>query len=972
MLGGLPRSDIPPGGQRDLNAALHDLHHRAGWPSLRVLAREAGCSHTTVSRVFSARQLPAWGVLELVVEALGGDVGAFHRLWLAASSPEQTPAPGHGIAGRREELAKVRRHLATGTGLLLITGEAGIGKTNLFQAARTGSDAFLAPGSGLPLSNAVPLLPVASALREIFDHDDGRWLGQALRVAPSYVRDTLVGLLPELSEGGPPLVGEAEWARHRLFTAIEITLAKLAGVRRLALCLEDLHWADLGTLELLEHLLARGLGLPVVGTYRCDDPAVPEPVGEWFNRIQRLPDVAVIELAPLSREETSEQLALLHGSTTAAGVVDPIYSRTLGHPLFTEQLAAQAEEGQPLPRLLVDLLDRRLADLDDHSRTLARALGVADKPLDDPVLRQVTELDATDLSAALHDLDRRRLLAASDGGGEVQLRHPLLAEAVRRDLLAGEAPQMHRRLAIAIGGSPGASAAEVAAHWQGADDPRQELTWRIRAAEEAALRFDAGQEAEQWLKVLALCRRGWGASRTLEVRARLAATDAFKSSLQFDRAAALIEDSMARLEEFEPAEQAEILRRAAGFRANTAGDATVGLELIERALAIYVELPPSDGYAEALDRQAGLLEAAGRLTAASHVVRRAAEVAAPSLDLSTRRRLLGSRAWAEALGGSVPTALATISDATRLAPPHTDPLGDIWVADIHTGILLRADASAGEVVAAGRRGLEAAAATGIENYSSLMVRWHTAEALLREGLIERAADLIDALTEGPFDLDRWPVHLARARLDIMRGDLVSAAAHIESPEPVYVVEMLAVNASRYAEVEIWAGRPEPALHRLLPALEAAAPTEAVSLLADTFVLAARAAGDAGGAEPRRRRRAEALTNLRNAAPVDPFDPRRWPANVADRATWEAELARLVGSLTVEPWVAAATEWNKLNRPFETAYCRWRGAQAAMASGHGTLSKQLLQRAAHGARGHVPLSAAIRDTATTLAPSVGPA
>src|SRR5687768_16299504 len=76
-VGVLPRPDLPPGPHRDLVDALHGLHHHAGWPSLRVLAREAACSPTTVSAVFSSPRLPSWGVLELLVEAMGGDVEAF-------------------------------------------------------------------------------------------------------------------------------------------------------------------------------------------------------------------------------------------------------------------------------------------------------------------------------------------------------------------------------------------------------------------------------------------------------------------------------------------------------------------------------------------------------------------------------------------------------------------------------------------------------------------------------------------------------------------------------------------------------------------------------------------------------------------------------------------------------------------------------------------------------------------------------
>ena len=66
----LPRADVAPGPARSLNDALHDLHHRAGWPSLRTLARETGVSHTTVSKAFSRPALPTWGTLELLVEAM--------------------------------------------------------------------------------------------------------------------------------------------------------------------------------------------------------------------------------------------------------------------------------------------------------------------------------------------------------------------------------------------------------------------------------------------------------------------------------------------------------------------------------------------------------------------------------------------------------------------------------------------------------------------------------------------------------------------------------------------------------------------------------------------------------------------------------------------------------------------------------------------------------------------------------------
>ena len=95
---------------------------------------------------------------------MDGDTAPFHDLWVAASKPhrrDRSAAPR--IAGRRPELAAVRRHLETGTGLLLVTGEAGIGKTTLVTTAAEPPRRSSPSGNCLPLSGEIPLLPVADA-----------------------------------------------------------------------------------------------------------------------------------------------------------------------------------------------------------------------------------------------------------------------------------------------------------------------------------------------------------------------------------------------------------------------------------------------------------------------------------------------------------------------------------------------------------------------------------------------------------------------------------------------------------------------------------------------------------------------------------------------------------------------------------------------------------------------------------------
>ena len=242
-------------------------------------------------------RLPSWGVLELLVEAMDGDVEAFRALWQAAGSPLGSPVEAAAstarIAGRVSELATVRRHLTAGTpGLLLVTGEAGIGKTRLVGTAGAVASGrvFVASGVCLRLSTDVPLLPIATVLRMAYDADQGQWLKEALTDAAPYVSASLRRLLPELD-----LIMEApadpddEWSRQRLFTAVGSTLAGLAALRPLAVVIEDLHWADATTLDLLEHLLTTGPGVPVVGTWREEDPVVPAPVRDWFSRVRGCP-----------------------------------------------------------------------------------------------------------------------------------------------------------------------------------------------------------------------------------------------------------------------------------------------------------------------------------------------------------------------------------------------------------------------------------------------------------------------------------------------------------------------------------------------------------------------------------------------------------------------------------------------------------------------------------------------------------
>ena len=641
------------------------------------MGRAAGCSHTTVSGAFSAPRLPAWGLLELLVEELGGDTSDFHRLWLAAwRQRRRVHHPRHlRSPGGANELAAVRRHLETGSGLLLVTGEAGIGKTTLVAAAAALSapNTFVARGSCLPLSAEAPMVPVTDVLRAILEVEEGEWLRRSLEECPAHVATTLARLLPELSQEA---VVDAAGAPSQplVFSAVAAALAALRSSRPLAVVVEDLHWADTATMALLERIVVQEHSLALVGTWRTEDVDTPATNQEWYTRIRRQSATGMLELQPLTRDETAQQLRLVTASEPAAPWVDLVHARSAGLPLFTEQLASQADD-DAVPRLLADLFNQRLASVDPGGWRVARALAVCERGLDHVLLRRVVRMSHDELMDALHDLRDRHMLMASTGA-DVSLRHPLLAEAVRRRLVPGEEVDEHRRLAEALAARPDAAAAEIAAHWQAAAHTGEELAWRVQAAREAAGRAGPSEEAEHWLRALDI----WPAEVELvgtppigRVRAALAAMLALEGSAQTERADRVAQGLLRDVDELPTAEAAELLALAADYE-GVLRSPSEALELMERSVTAYESIPPSSDLVRALRSQSGVLSDLGRISDASTSLDKAIRVNDEVGDVAQARRPMAERARYDHALGRRGTAMERMARAARIDPGQPRPL----------------------------------------------------------------------------------------------------------------------------------------------------------------------------------------------------------------------------------------------------------------------------------------------------------
>ena len=228
-----------------------------------------------------------------------------------------------GFVGRERELSRLAGALGGDARLVLVVGDAGVGKTRFVgegmrRAAAAGMVWCL--GGCLPLAGELPLLPVADALGELSRLDDGGLLEAALDTAPPYVRAEVARLLPQLETGGPGRGGRAEgWQRERLFSAVAELLGAVAGRSGLGVVIEDVHWADSATLDCLTYLArAGGAGaLTVVVTCRSDEAPLDAQVAGWLAHVRGGGGVEEIRLGPLSRGEVAEQIAGAGGRAAA-------------------------------------------------------------------------------------------------------------------------------------------------------------------------------------------------------------------------------------------------------------------------------------------------------------------------------------------------------------------------------------------------------------------------------------------------------------------------------------------------------------------------------------------------------------------------------------------------------------------------------------------------------------------------------
>jgi DNA-binding CsgD family transcriptional regulator len=907
---------------------------------------------------------------------------------------------GSGVfVGREAELSNLRAALHGGARLLLVAGDAGIGKTRFVAEGLRDADAerrLSVCGACLPLAERLPLLPIAEALDALSRQEGGVPFERALARAPDYARIEAGRLLPRLLPSHAGTAGPmGEWERDRLFSGLVDLLVEVAGEVGLVLVVEDVHWADTATLDFLTFLTraGRAAAVPVVATCRGDEVPVDPQVARWLAHV-RGGQATEIRLGPLSRAEVAEQVAGLMGAP-AAGVADEVFARGEGNPFFTEQLVAavlarpgddELGAGGGFPARLAELLAARAAGCGDAGRAVLAALAVARRPLTEDQLRGVAELDVARIRIGLRELAEARLIGETSIGG-YRARHALLAEAIAARLLAGERMVLHGRIAEALeaAGEP-ALAAEAAGHWAGAGCDAGELRARVKAAEAAERVFGYAEAAKHWHRAVELGHTLSSTSRD-DVAGEdlpgwyLRAVDDLLVAGDSEQAGVLADEAYRRYAGHpDPATAAVIHERAGRIRAlgvtllgrpDTSDD---GLALIKQALRLFEQAPPSVDQAEAWYYYAmlfGETQPDVFMSAAERALDIAETVGATSLTSRTLSLLtLGS--FNE---GRIQDGFRLIRRAGALATRSGDADAALSVA-VFEGSALLSVGRPQDAAAAGMRALETARQAGLQAYyKTSIVAANAADALLCQGRTAEAGALIDPLTGGPPDSEHRFAHGIRAEIDRLRGDLEAASRRwrmIEALGDVGLMENAREQIQRMTELELWAGRPDEALELVHRGLDLASKAPYLTKFCGRLLASGiRACADMA-------ERARAGGGMSAAAPLAAADELAdWVEHTgaaalanhpfvaaipAERATWNAERTRLANSSDPGAWSAAATAWHDLGCPHQAGYAWWRQAEAQLYAGQSRAAAAALRAGAEAADENAPLLSQIRRLA----------
>jgi DNA-binding CsgD family transcriptional regulator/tetratricopeptide (TPR) repeat protein len=857
--------------------------------------------------------------------------------------------------------------------VVLVDGEAGIGKTRLLtelvaRLRERGGDhgpADVVRGSCLALSEGeLPFAPVLEILDGLDAQPD-----VASDVEP--VRTELAGGLAA-SAGGTS-------TRGRLFERVRDVLVRAAEPSGLIVIIDDLHWADRSTLDLLVFLARRlrSTNVLIIAAYRSDELHRRHPLRPVLAELTRGFVREQVDLGPLSTEAIGDQVEAIVGHDDPA-LRRRIAERADGNPFHAEELVAIDAGDVPLPASLREVLLARLRTLDPATVELLGVCAVVGFSVDEAILTAVSNGDPATIRDGFRDAVEHSILVPTEDGRSYRFRHALLQEAVYDDLLPADRVGLHRRVADAIAadpslrcGSPAVEAAELARHRDAAGELDLAFEGYLEAGA-AAFRATAWAEAASAFdRASAIAASRGGAAIDPRLVAELpSAAFAVYYAGDPQRAMALLRAWIDRAKaEHDHATAVELLVCLSRLQ-NTIGDEPGSRSSTAEAVAL--DLPEDRIHARATlaaDRSSGawmrfrfreavslssenlpLAEAAGDTEIVIHLLTNRAtsltqlgrfdEAAADferiaSLQSSQRSVFemgvtITNRAWALAESGELDAGEALLRDALRIA-------ADLDVRDDWDPWNL----------------------SGLVYIATIRGDW------------QEALDLIDrsrALETSGIPL--LVVEHATALLAARRGDVSTAAQALEDARSLLVgidglEAWLGLTAAQVAQ-EI--GDPFERLARVRAGLEALEGCDLISMWSWLAAQGASAAADvaevshgrrAAGASREMSDEAHGFAALAEDVAAGSFIPGSASTRLtrANAAFAGAEAARAEGLDDPETWTTVASAFEELGYRPQVAEIRYREAAASLRQGNRERARQALGVAHSSALdlGMVPLA-----------------
>ncbi|MEM9516559.1 MAG: AAA family ATPase [Actinomycetota bacterium] len=670
-----------------------------------------------------------------------------------------TPAPTAFI-GREDELSTLVRavedHAEPRT--WLIAGEAGVGKTRLVEEliARTPATA-VSFGRGACIHtahSALPFVSVAQALESLLDRFDRTEV------------DPVVGALPELGRVLPdslsaaPATDPAEdsdtWpslepSQLPVFHAVSSLLQSLAAIRPVCVVLEDLHWADPSTRDLVLYLADRlvGTAATLLVTYRDDELHRAHPLRAIVAELDRRRGVGHITLRPFNDEELRQLAVERLGRIPAARTLAAVADRSQGNAFFAgELLDAIARGADSIRPELSSLILARVDALSPAAQQVMRLVAVAGESVREELLEAVAELDVEDLTACLRDsVDQQILLVDPDG--TLRFRHALVQEAVYSTLLPRERQRVHARYAAALeahaersairGGSP----AELAWHYRESRNPTQAAPAFMAAADVAESQLAFAEALTQLEAVLDL----WDdldaplplLGTTRDALGRRAAACAFASGDPVR--AALLQREAIDVAEDPTATEVGMADAQLGRYLWASGRAGEALDVLRRAAELVPAQPPTAERARVLAGLGQNLMLATERDEAERVLWSAIDIARVTGSRRVEGHALNSLGSVLAHNGRYSEGAAMLDQALAIAKTEDDTLELLRVYTNYSSAM-HAAGYLDECERLAHTGIDVAAGHGEEGiFSAFFITSNMGDVMCVRGRWDEAAEL---------------------------------------------------------------------------------------------------------------------------------------------------------------------------------------------------------------------------------------